>query len=441
MNSFIFNILVVVALISCIIPSASAAVITVVVYQTVFVNPNEVAAPVEQAVQLNELPEDIPTQTSDLPPQDFFAPSITSVVDQPIQAAQDNTIEQVTTYSEAISTQAEFTLTSALDEDNFKGLLQSLTDIVSQTSEAQEAAIETSEAQEAAIETSEAQEAAIETSESIQPSSAPSPPASNNNFNYVEGTCKFPWNFGNSDNIVPITTSEVNGGWAMSPNQMCTKGSWCPYACAPGYYSAQWDPNTTQPNGPGSMNGGLYCDNNGVLQTPFPDRAYCIKGMSNVKITNKLSSSVSACQTIYPGNEAMLIPTVAQAGSSAAINVNPKEYWLGTSSQYYVNLAGSNEQQCIWGDSDKPVGNWAPYVFGAGQGPDGNTYISVVYNELYIGSGFSPQDTYNVRINCVSGFCNFPPGNECKCENGKCSGSNGCTVTLSGDATAEFELY
>ncbi|OMJ18374.1 hypothetical protein AYI70_g5387 [Smittium culicis] len=440
MNSFIFNILVIAALICCSIPSASAAFVTVVVYQTVFINPNEVAAPVEQTVQLNDLAEDAPTQTSDQPSQDFFAPSITSVVDQPIeaaqdflsssvssvvvesiQAAQDSTIEQVTTYEQVISTQAQDPVTSALNEEDYKELLQTLTNIVSQTSEAQETA--------------------VQSSENTQPSSAPSPPARNNNFNYVEGTCKFPWNFGNSDNVVPITTSEVNGGWAMSPNQMCTKGSWCPYACAPGYYSAQWDPNTNQPNGPGSMNGGLYCDNNGVLQTPFPDRAYCVKGMSNVKITNNLSSSVSACQTIYPGNEAMLIPTVAQPGSSAVINVNPKEYWLGTSSQFYVNHAGSNEQQCIWGNSDKPVGNWAPFVFGAGQGPDGNTYISVVYNELYIGSGFSPQDTYNVRINCLSGFCNFPAGNECKCENGKCSGSNGCTVTLTGDATAEFELY
>ncbi|OMH80971.1 hypothetical protein AX774_g2328 [Zancudomyces culisetae] len=254
-------------------------------------------------------------------------------------------------------------------------------------------------------------------------------------------TCSFPWQSGNSHNVHPITPQGMNAGWAMSPNQACTRGSWCPYACAPGYYSAQWDPSANDPIGPGSMNGGLYCDANGVLQLPFPDRPFCVKSVDNVTMRNTLGGSVSACQTIYPGNEAMLIPTVANPGSTIGLNVVPNTYWLGTSSQFYVNLEGSDEGQCIWGDADKPVGNWAPYNFGAGQAKDGNTYISVFFNHLYIESGFQTAATYNVKINCLTGNCIFPEGGECKCEGGSCTMPAGCTVTLPPGAKAEYVLY
>ncbi|KAJ2002778.1 hypothetical protein H4R26_003434 [Coemansia thaxteri] len=202
------------------------------------------------------------------------------------------------------------------------------------------------------------------------------PDGQGNNFNTVAGAVRFPWNYGNSDNVVPITPSSLNGGWAMSPNQKCVANSWCPYACAPGYYSAQWDPNALLYNGQGSMNGGLYADANGRLSKPFADRPFCAPGMFNARMVNTLGRSVSACQTVYPGNEAMIIPSVAGAGGSVALNIVPNTYWLGTSSQFYVNLAGSTADQCVWGDSDKPVGNWGPYIFGGGQGKDGNTYIS-----------------------------------------------------------------
>ncbi|KAJ2386643.1 hypothetical protein GGI05_004320, partial [Coemansia sp. RSA 2603] len=215
------------------------------------------------------------------------------------------------------------------------------------------------------------------------------PDGQGNNFNTPSGAVKFPWNYGNSDNVVPITPSSSNGGWAMSPNQQCMPNSWCPYACASGYYSAQWDPSATLYNGAGSMNGGLFADASGKLKKPFPERPFCVPGMMNAAIRNTLGQSVSACQTVYPGNEAMIIPTVAQAGGTAQLNIVPSSYWLGTSSQFYVNKAGSTAEQCIWGTSAEPVGNWGPYIFGGGQGKDGNTYISVQYNPLYGQAGFS----------------------------------------------------
>ncbi|OMH82352.1 hypothetical protein AX774_g4158 [Zancudomyces culisetae] len=254
-------------------------------------------------------------------------------------------------------------------------------------------------------------------------------------------TCTFPWSASNNDNVQVISPSGMNAGWAMSPDQSCQRGSWCPYACKPGYYSAQWDPEAKDPIGPGNMHGGLYCDKDGQLKKPYSNKPFCVLGMGNVVIYNSLKKSVSACQTTYPGNEAMIIPTVAKPGQSIGLNIVPNTYWLGTSSQFYVNLEGSDEKQCIWGNEDKPVGNWGPYIFGGGQAKDGNTYISVTYNPLYIESGFNTKDAYNVQIKCTKGKCNFPSSKVCKCENGACSMPNGCTVTLMPGAMAQFYLY
>ncbi|KAJ2079146.1 hypothetical protein H4R24_003976 [Coemansia sp. RSA 988] len=267
------------------------------------------------------------------------------------------------------------------------------------------------------------------------------PDGQKNTFNTPSGAIRFPWNYGNSDKVVPITPKSKNGGWAMSPDQMCMPNSWCPYACEPGYYSAQWDTSAKMYNGQGSMNGGLYVDGNGKITKPNPNQPFCAPGMFNAGIKNTLGQSVSACQTVYPGNEAMIIPTVVNPGGNAILNVVPKTYWLGTSAQYYVNLAGSSADQCIWGNADKPIGNWGPFIFGAGQSSDGNTYISVQYNPLYLSSGFKATDTYNVKIECESGYCNYPTGGQCKCEQGVCSVDNGCTVTLGDGAKANFVIY
>lgn len=55
------------------------------------------------------------------------------------------------------------------------------------------------------------------------------------------GTCEFPTDLG----LVSVTPGEQNGGWAMSPDQPCTAGSYCPYACPCGKVAMQWDPSAT----------------------------------------------------------------------------------------------------------------------------------------------------------------------------------------------------
>lgn len=48
---------------------------------------------------------------------------------------------------------------------------------------------------------------------------------------------------------------DVNNGFAMSPDEPCEDGKWCPIACRPGKVMAQWKPDTVQVY-PESMVGG-----------------------------------------------------------------------------------------------------------------------------------------------------------------------------------------
>lgn len=63
------------------------------------------------------------------------------------------------------------------------------------------------------------------------------------------GQCKFPTDAG----LVAVTPGEQNAGWAMSPDQPCKPGNYCPYACPPGQMMAQWDPSATSYTYPQSM--------------------------------------------------------------------------------------------------------------------------------------------------------------------------------------------
>jgi hypothetical protein len=55
------------------------------------------------------------------------------------------------------------------------------------------------------------------------------------------GTCSFP----SGEGLVAITPGKDNAGWAMSPDQSCTGGSYCPYACPSGQVMAQWKEGST----------------------------------------------------------------------------------------------------------------------------------------------------------------------------------------------------
>lgn len=80
-------------------------------------------------------------------------------------------------------------------------------------------------------------------------------------------------------------------------------------------------------------NGGLHCDSNGQIKKPISAHPYCADGVGTVAAVNQASSSVAICQTVLPGNEAMLIPTEVGAGSTEGLAIPDTSYWLSTAAQ------------------------------------------------------------------------------------------------------------
>ena len=89
------------------------------------------------------------------------------------------------------------------------------------------------------------------------------------------GQCDFPTNVG----LLPVTPDDKNGGWAMSPDQVCTTDSYCPYACPPGQLMAQWDPKATSYTYPQSMVGVLSLPTRLQLLTVPRTEAYIVTRM------------------------------------------------------------------------------------------------------------------------------------------------------------------
>ncbi|EPS35451.1 hypothetical protein H072_11155 [Dactylellina haptotyla CBS 200.50] len=224
------------------------------------------------------------------------------------------------------------------------------------------------------------------------------------------GTCAFP----GSNKMVAVASSMMNAGWALPPDQPCTPGMYCPYACPPGYLMGQWDPDATSYTYPMSMNGGLKCGNDGQVSIPFPDKEFCYPGAGTFVAHNLLSQPVAICQTVLPGREDMLIPTLVGPNESVPLAVPGPEYWCGTAAHYYINPPGvSVAEGCIWGSTANPRGNWTPYVAGANIDNNGNTFTKIGWNPIYL-EPTTPfrnvRPDWGVKIICEEGKqCNGLP--------------------------------
>ncbi|KAI9765187.1 MAG: hypothetical protein M1840_007780 [Geoglossum simile] len=260
------------------------------------------------------------------------------------------------------------------------------------------------------------------------------------------GQCQFPSDAG----LVAVSPGSQNAGWAMSPDQPCKPGMYCPYACPPGQLMAQWDPSAVSYTYPQSMNGGLRCNQDGSIEKPFPDKPYCYPGKGSVVAVNNAGGNVAFCQTCLPGNEAMLIPT--NVISSTTLAVPGTEYWAGTAAHYYINGPGiSTADACIWGTNANPVGNWSPYVAGANTDASGQTFVKLGWNPIYLEptTPFRNQmPNWGVKIECQGGGCNGLPCeidpsknkvNECVgCSTQGAGGGAFCVVTVPSGSKANI---
>ncbi|KAK3380169.1 hypothetical protein B0T24DRAFT_184917 [Lasiosphaeria ovina] len=218
-----------------------------------------------------------------------------------------------------------------------------------------------------------------------------------------KGTCTLPKD---STDLVFVPGAS-NNGFAMSPDQTCDSGKYCPIACVSGKVMRQWDPKASYVY-PESMNGGLYCDN-GTPKKPFDGEPYCVSGTGTVKAVNKCGKIVSFCQTVLPGNEAMIIPN--DVSSTLTLAVPSIDYWNGSAAHYYINPPGTpSSVGCVWGDPSQPIGNWSPYVAGANTDAEGRTFLKIAWNPIYTGCELAKtKPSYGVKIECPNGGCNGLP--------------------------------
>lgn len=187
----------------------------------------------------------------------------------------------------------------------------------------------------------------------------------------------------------------------------------------------------------------MYCDENGEIQKPFPNKPYCQEGTGALQAVNKAAQPVSFCQTVLPGNEAMIIPTLVEEVSTLA--VPGTSYWCETAAQYYINAPGvSVEEGCVWGTNAKPVGNWSPYTAGGNTAADGTTYMKIGWNPIYL-EPTTPfrnvRPNFGISIECDGEGCNGLP---CKIDPSSmdvnvmdaldvftgAGGATGCVVTV-----------
>lgn len=256
-------------------------------------------------------------------------------------------------------------------------------------------------------------------------------------------TCQFP----NGENMVAVTPGSKNAGWAMSPDQECKPGDWCPYACKAGMVSTQWQPGSTY-SYPASMNGGLHCKADGTIEMPFPDKPYCVPGTGAVKAVNQCAKPMMWCQTVLPGNEAMLIPT--SVDSSAIIAVPDINYWQSTAAHFYLNAPGVGaDEACTWGTPSQAKGNWAAIVAGANTDASGQTFVKVGMNPTFYEAGLSKSNlNWGVKIECPDGGCNglpceVKPGGIVNSPNAAAGagGADFCVVTVAKGKTANIVAY
>ncbi|KAL2173849.1 uncharacterized protein P884DRAFT_210782 [Thermothelomyces heterothallicus CBS 202.75] len=241
-----------------------------------------------------------------------------------------------------------------------------------------------------------------------------------------------------------------NNGFALSPDQSCNDGDYCPIACVSGKVMAQWKPGTTYTY-PESMYGGLYC-NGGKAEKPFEDRPYCVDGTGAVNAVNKAGSIVSFCQTVLPGNEAMIIPT--DVADTATLAVPGPDYWDGTAAHYYINPPGiPSSVGCVWGVITKALGNWTPYVAGANTMANGETFVKIAWNPEYLKTPLTKSiPTYGLKIECPDGGCNGLPcvidpskdginGIESPVSTSGVGDANFCVVTVPKGKTANIVVF
>lgn len=109
---------------------------------------------------------------------------------------------------------------------------------------------------------------------------------------------------------------------------------------------------------------------------------------------------------------------------------------------------------CVWGSKDNPWGNWSPYVAGANTDHQGNTFIKLAWNPIYLEPETpfrTKMPTWGVEIVCDKPGCNGLPCavdparhkvNEMDGTNTDGAGGGSfCVVTVPRNVNANFVVF
>ncbi|KAF2126847.1 glycoside hydrolase family 132 protein [Dothidotthia symphoricarpi CBS 119687] len=245
------------------------------------------------------------------------------------------------------------------------------------------------------------------------------------------------------DDIRTVVHGSCNDG------SCCEPGTFCSYGCPNPYLKLSFP---TKQGRTGQTVGGLYCNDNGLLEMADGalGKTLCGKGSQNmtVKVENKLSQSVSICRTDYPGTESMVFPLTVGPGETGFL-ANPDQakyfFWEGkaTSAHYYINKQGVPESQaCTWGVDGKNKGNWGPAIFGTSW-DDINMnmgFSSLKQNELNKGEPLDYSITF-AGDNVVSP-CRYMKSTDQYCQADECwyDRGRGCTAAIKAEGTLTLVL-
>ena len=237
-------------------------------------------------------------------------------------------------------------------------------------------------------------------------------------------------NDGGYGNIMTVTSGQCSG------DNCCGEGSFCSYACPPGYQKSQW-PDTQ--GSTGQSVGGIQCQGGKLhLTNPSMSKNLCMKGASQVtvQVKNTLGDQVAVCRTDYPGTESETVPLSCSPGSTNPLTCPDADNyynWQGshTSAQYYVNPSGvSVEDGCQWGSSGNPWGNFAPLNLGVGYS-DGAAWLSIFQNAPTTDASLDFSVEIQMDGAGQSGTCKYSNGQYCGGSNyNDCSSTTGCTVSM-----------
>ncbi|KAI5800433.1 hypothetical protein FPQ18DRAFT_253154 [Pyronema domesticum] len=256
--------------------------------------------------------------------------------------------------------------------------------------------------------------------------------------------------------IIAVTRTLGNDGWAQSYDRPCSSGNWCPYACASGKLMNQWNPASVAYVHPDMEQGGLYCGEDGIAHIPFPDRDFCVEAPAKLATRNLLDNHVMICQTVLPGDEGMRIPNRIEPGQSLGLGVPDSHYWAGTSASLYINYPGVEvDDACVWGNNTFRAGNWAPYTLGLSMREDGEIFANLGWNPIWLEPTTPFRNEvppFGARIICEGVGCHDTPCeiNPANGVNQVIAGSNGligvggaaaCIVTAPQTAELRMELF